>query len=179
MQQVATGLNLRNWAADGLRLIVTNQSEKLTGFLDVATGRTNLFLSFAPYTGSSAPRTSTDDQWLLFYTPTDNGRSKVWVAPVRESKVPEKDWIQITDGQHWDAVAEFSPDGKTIYFLSHRDGFRCHWAIRVDASTKKPIGKPFAVQHYHNPRRSPGYVRAGRVASAVAKDKIVFTMVNR
>ena len=176
---IAEGMFSRNWASDGRRLVVSIGAQSSTGFLDVETGKTNLFLPYPPGGGHSAPGTSPDDRWMVFYTHIDNGRSKVWVAPVRESKVPMEEWIQITDGRYWDAVPEFSPDGKTIYFLSHRDGFRCHWAIHVDAATKKPAGNPFAVQHYHNPRRSPGYVRRGRVANAVARDKIVFTMAER
>ncbi len=127
----------------------------------------------------NAPRISPDDRWIVFYRVMENERSTIFVAPVRESTVPQAEYLQITDGSAWDAVAEFSPDGNTLYFLSHRDGFRCHWAIKLDPSTKKPVGKPYPVQHYHSARRSPAYVSLGRVANAVAADKIVFTMAER
>ncbi len=175
VRQVAEGIYLRNWAAGGRRLVVSNNAVSETGLLDLETGRLSWFL--APTL--NAPITSPDDRWMVFYEAIENGRTKIWAAPIRESKVRIEEWIQITDGLAWDVLPEFSPDGQTVYFLSHRDGFRCHWAIHVDGATKKPIGKPFAVQHYHNPRRSPAYVRRGRVASAVARDKIVFTMAER
>lgn len=179
VRQVAEGIRVRNWSADGRRLVVSSNAEKVTGFLDLDSGKTEWVIPYPPISATNAPSSSPDDRWITFYSPTENGRSKVWVVPVLGSKVPMTEWIPITNGQYWDAIPEFSPDGKTIYFLSHRDGFRCHWAIRVDGATKKPAGEPFAVQHYHNPRRSPGYVRAGRIESAVAVDKIVFTMAER
>jgi pantothenate kinase len=50
----------------------------------------------------------------------------------------------------YDVVPEFSLNGQYLYFQSGRDGFRCIWAQRLDAKNKKPLGSPFAVQHFHN-----------------------------
>ena len=46
-------------------------------------------------------------------------------------------------------AAAWSPDGRLVYLLLDRDGFRCLWAQRLDAATKQPLGTPFAVQHWH------------------------------
>ena len=48
----------------------------------------------------------------------------------------------------------WAPDGTLVYFLSERDGFRCFWAQRLDARTKRPKGEPVAVQHFHQARFS-------------------------
>ena len=41
------------------------------------------------------------------------------------------------------------PDGNTMYFTSNRDGFMCMWAMRLDPKTKRPLGAPFPIQHFH------------------------------
>ncbi len=169
----------RNWA-DSKQLIVTfTGSKRVTGLMTIETGHYNPFLPYTSAPATAAPQTSRDVRWIAFYHPIDDGRTKMFVAPVRRTPVAESEWIQINEGLHWDAVPEFSPDGKTLYFFSHRDGFRCHWAMKFDPATGKRVGSPFAVQHYHSARRSPSYVRYGRVANGVAKDKIVFTMAER
>lgn len=176
-RKVADEVGARGWMPNGQELIVTSQPRQASGLLDLATGKVSWFLPYAlTKIGHSAMVPSSDGRWMVFYYATDNGRSLIWVAPVRRTRVPKEEWIQITDGQHWDAVTELSPDGNMVYFFSDRDGFRCHWAIRLDPVTKKPIGNPFAIRHYHNARLSPGHVRFGRIGNAVARDKIVFTM---
>ncbi len=173
---IAENLQLRSWTADGTHLVVTRQGH--SGLLNRNTGSIHLFV-LPPPGGPSAPRSSPDRRWMVLYQPIENDRSKILLVPARPTAAPLTDWIQLNEGLYWDAVPEFSPDGKTLYFLSHRDGFRCHWALRIDPVTGKRMGEPFAVQHYHSPRRSPGYMRPGRMANAVARDKIVFTMAER
>ncbi len=53
-----------------------------------------------------------------------------------------------------DRNAVWAPDGTLMYFLSERDGFRCFWAQRLEAKTKRPKGEPFVVQHFHQARLS-------------------------
>ena len=40
-------------------------------------------------------------------------------------------------------------DGRVVYFVSQRDGFRCLWAQRVEGLSKRPRGDPFPVYHVH------------------------------
>jgi Tol biopolymer transport system component len=54
-------------------------------------------------------------------------------------------WIRITDGQHFVYAPCWSPDGKTIYFVSGRSGFLNVWGIGFDPAKGKPVGLPFSV----------------------------------
>jgi hypothetical protein len=51
--------------------------------------------------------------------------------------------------------ANWSPDGSGVYHFSPRDGTFCAWLQPVDRETKRPIGAPRAVQHFHSPRLRP------------------------
>jgi len=54
-------------------------------------------------------------------------------------------WIRITDDKHLVLTPCWSPDGKTIYFVSGRSGFLNVWGIRFDPAKGKPVGLPFSV----------------------------------
>jgi Tol biopolymer transport system component len=83
-------------------------------------------------------------------------------------------WIQFTSGEYKDDQEQFSPDGNTIYFTSDRDGYTCMWALRLDPKTKRPLGAPFPVQHFHGSQRIySGISESGDMVVNVTRDKIV------
>jgi eukaryotic-like serine/threonine-protein kinase len=124
---------------------------------------------------------SWDDRWMAGYRGAEQpGKSRIVAMPIREGGMTlESDWVSITNGDHTDVLPAFSPDGKLIYFMSLRDGFGCIWAQRLDPATKKPVGPAFAIQHFHSAGRSPGSVRSGQRAIAVARNMMVSTMEER
>lgn len=124
---------------------------------------------------------SWDDRWMAGYRGAEQpGRTRIFVVPIHEKELtPESDWVPITNGDYNDVLPAFSPDGKLIYFMSLRDGFGCLWAQRLDPATKKPVGPAFPIQHFHSAGRSPGSVRSGQRAIAVARNMIVSTMEER
>src|SRR3954452_16650988 len=70
---------------------------------------------------------SPDNQWVSFTIRTEPDRGVIALAPVDGAKpIPESAWIPIaqSEPQDW---AEWSPDGKTLYFPSDRDGHHCLW----------------------------------------------------
>lgn len=141
--------------------------------LDFASGRLSELLHTSK---RGSLRLSWDDRWLTFYWSNDPEHTTIFILPIREHAATEQDLIATTDGSSYDILPEFSPDGKLLYFFSQRDGVRCLWAQRLDSSTKRPIGPPFPVQHFHGARLSTLTVKPGQRAFSVARDKIVFTM---
>jgi hypothetical protein len=89
----------------------------------------------------------------------------------------EKAWIPITDGEGIERYADWSPEGNVLYFLSERDGFRCIRGQRLDSATKHPVGPPFDVYHFHHARQSLGTVDPILISPTVARDKMVFSMI--
>ena len=48
------------------------------------------------------------------------------------------------------------------------------WALRLDPKTKRPLGAPFPIQHFHGSQRIyAAYPSAADMELNVAKDKIV------
>ncbi len=113
---------------------------------------------------------SPDNRWFSFGVSTPG---HTYVAPFGELPVAESTWIDTMDGF---AGWQWSPDGRLIYTLSGRDGFECIWAQRVEAATKRPVGKPFGIFHSHNARLSLSDLED---LLAIGHDKMLFSMVER
>ncbi|HTS27913.1 MAG TPA: protein kinase [Bryobacteraceae bacterium] len=128
-------------------------------------------------------RFSPDGRWVVFSGSRFEVPSKhIWITPVRAAgTVAESDLIPVTDGDGSDIEPYWSPDGRTIYFLSDRDGYQCIWARHVDPATARPLNEPFAVQHFHLARQvieSPSML-PGDVGLSVARDSLVFMLSGR
>ena len=92
---------------------------------------------------------SPDNRWVSFTARIQPNRGRISIAPVDGPKpVPESAWITIAEAGVGD-WAGWSPDGKTLYFPSQRDGHDCLWGQRIEASSHRPVGEPFAAQHLH------------------------------
>ena len=59
--------------------------------------------------------------------------------------------IRITDVRQWADKPRWSPDGKTIYFLSDRRGFFNVWGVHFDPVKGRPQGEPFQVTSFETP----------------------------
>ncbi|MBS1824787.1 MAG: serine/threonine-protein kinase [Acidobacteria bacterium] len=165
--------SVRNNTSSNDRVVGTTREG--TFLLDVRTGARQQIMA----KNGNALKLSWDDRWLTFYLVQPGNKSRVWVVPVRESLIPENDWIAITDGSTLDMIPEFSPDGNRLYFLSQRDGNRCIWTQRLDPATKHPLGPPAPVHHFHDARFSPIHNAAGSNEAAVARDKIVLPVTEQ
>jgi len=92
---------------------------------------------------------SPDGRWASFTERLAPNRSRILIARIGgPTPVPESAWIFIADDgpEDW---ATWSPDGKTLYFTSDRDGHSCLWGQRLDGVSHRPTGAAFAVQHLH------------------------------
>jgi serine/threonine protein kinase/Tol biopolymer transport system component len=123
------------------------------------------------------PHFSPDDRWIAFLAKTGQDRSRIYVTPFRGAVVhPSSEWIPITDGESLDDKPRWSPDGNLIYFTSEQDGFRCVRAQRLDGATKRPVGDPFYVHHFHASRRSLKNVGLGPLEISVSRSGLVFNL---
>ena len=168
-----------HWSKDNKLLLFDSAAPRPFGIfvLDVTTGARSLVLR--RQSDIYSPRFSPDDAWIAFHAQTSPTGRTIYAAPFRgRQEVPESEWVAVTDGRQADREPYWSPDGRIVYFLSDRDGFRCIWAQTVDAGTRRPIGAASAVFHFHSARSSLTNVNwaTGLVGFSLAKDKFVFAL---
>jgi len=171
----------RDFSADGTKLLFEAKScsPYCVGLLDLSLGKTRVLIHhprLALYPESFSP----DGEWIAFQArPVDNDSSRtLYVAPFHDGIVGGPDtWIAVTDGSQMDREGKWSPDGRLLYFLSERDGFRCLWGQRLDRKTRHPEGAPFPVYHFHHAQQSLTNLGSpGKVGLSVTKGGLLFSM---
>src|SRR6185295_14946032 len=130
------------WSPDSRKIVLfLNQAGAVRRILlwDVASGERTTVVQHP--TDLIVGRYSPGGQWASIVETLGPARRRIFIVPTTgRMPVPQSEWIPITDGQGLDRSANWSPDGKLLYFLSERDGFRCFWAQPVDPATKHPAG---------------------------------------
>ena len=163
---------ITGWSSDGKR-ILCNALDGRVNLLELSS-RKKVELLARPGHFLCDAFFSVDDQWIAFSDATASWRT--YVVPFKgEGPIGVSAWIDIMHGHGGN---NWSPDGKLIYNISDRDGFRCLWAQRLNPVTKHPLGEPFAVFHSHSARLSL-WTGTDDTFSDLGPDKIVFNMNER
>ncbi len=130
-------------SADAAKMLYVSEPEhKVYHLLDTASGQSAPLLSHAT-AGFGSASFSPDGRWVVF---TSN--RQLMAAPVRDSKVDEKDWIRINSRAATYQWATFSPNGEYLYYASNEDRHICLYAQRLGAAMQ-PSGAPVAIAHLH------------------------------
>jgi hypothetical protein len=119
------------------------------------------------------PQFSPDSRWIVFQAvmnlPTTS-EAALFVIPAVGGA-----WRRITDGKHWDDKPRWSPDGRTIYFVSRPGGFFNVWGIHFDPTGGKTVGQPFQLSKFESARLMvPKFIPP--VGLSLTQDKLVLTM---
>ena len=173
-----------DWSPDGDRLLVTLQNKdtqhteiwlipsRPPASLEL---RTRQKLASDPAYDLYQPHFSSDGRWIVFeairYLP--KVRSDIFTIPATGGA-----WTQITKSAIWDDKPRWSPDGKTIYYVSGEGGMFNVWGIRFDTNKGKSIGKPFQVTSLEKPSlKVPNYIPY--VGFSITPDKLVITVLEQ
>ncbi len=129
-------------------------------------------------------KVSPDGAQLLFHVLTSGATFRqVFVAPMNlEKTCSYGDWIAITRLEDISFRAEWSPDGRLIYYFSNQGGPYGIWAQRMDAGAGRPVGEPALV--YQGSPGQPAFVShvisgTGLPKMAVGPDFILFDASER
>jgi eukaryotic-like serine/threonine-protein kinase len=170
-----------SWSRDEKTLLLLTGIPYQIDALDIASHRQTPILKDPIYSLLYA-RFSPDNRWVSFTVRTQVNRARIAIAPLDGSwPVPESAWIYIAEVGPNDS-SNWSPDGKTLYFISPRDGHRCLWGQRIDPISHHPQGEPFAVQHFHGSltyRQVEWAAGGGRIVMVLNEDTGNIWMMSR
>jgi len=139
-----------DWSPDGTRLVVQRGDPARLFVRDTRSGR-EMEVAAHPTWNLFQPRFSPDGRWIVFHTTNAPSLRQIYAVPAFSNvAVPVDAWIPIVAdfGVH----PSWASDGSAIYYFSPRDGALCAWLQPLDPRTKRPVGSPQAVQHFHEPR---------------------------
>jgi serine/threonine protein kinase len=165
-------LRATDWSRDEKSVLVFGGNRYQIDDLDLASHQRTPVLKHPRYPvlfGAYSP----DYRWVSFTIRVEPNHGRIAIAPVDGPKpIPESAWITIaeTGSVDW---ASWSPDGKTLYFPSEKDGHNCLWGQRINAATHRPAGEAFAVQHFHGRvyyRQGGWSAASGRIAMVLTED---------
>ncbi len=140
----------RFWTPDGKLGLITRQSTHTSiGILDAASGQEWDYLA-APDADYIPRSISSDGKWLAFSAHRTASDFTIYAARfASQHPVPPAEWVRVLASPDAHPNPHWSPDSNLLYFSSDRDGHNCIWAQKLDGTTKRPIGPPFAVAHFH------------------------------
>jgi Tol biopolymer transport system component/DNA-binding winged helix-turn-helix (wHTH) protein len=152
---------------DIVKIPVSSHSGEVEQTLIPTVGKTDLY----------QPRFSPDGRWIVFEAvqmgaaPYDD--SSIFVVPSTGGQ-----WIRITDDKHWNDKPRWSPDGKSIYFISDRGGYYNVFRKNFNPSAGKPVGDATQITNFADPGLmiSP-YL--SEVGFSITKDRLMLTMSHR
>jgi Tol biopolymer transport system component/DNA-binding winged helix-turn-helix (wHTH) protein len=174
-------LRATDWSHDERSLLIFGGDPYQISSLDVESRRQTVLLRH-PIWNLLYGHFSPDNHWVSFSARTQPNRAQIMIAPIDGPKpVPESAWIKIADGggEDW---ADWSPDGKTLYFTSQRDGHFCLWGQRIEPGSHRVAGAPFPVQHFHGSasyQQGGWSAEGGRIAIVLAENTGNIWMMSR
>lgn len=97
-------------------------------------------------------RFSPDDRWISFVAEATNEPGRLSLNIVEATGTTSREWTRIAADHNWPDKPRWSPDGKTLYFLSRGStGTFNVWGVRMDPSQGRPAGEPFQITHFDGP----------------------------
>ena len=147
-------LGPHHWSADGHQILYSGAAQRgeprPLGLVDPASGRRaecRVALAGPLWDFQVSP----DGRWLAVLESRGVDRRRIWIVRCTPHvTTTQNDAIAITDGGAMDVQPRWSLDGRRLYYLSERDGFRCLIAQPLDPLTKHHVGTPTVIRHFHD-----------------------------
>jgi hypothetical protein len=107
-------------------------------------------------------------------SPTSQERLELGIA--RATVSAASTWTRVAADHAFPDKPQWSPDGRTLYFLSRGVGGLFEvWGVRIDPDRGVPAGAPFQVTHFDSPRWHID-PRSWSCQPGIAKGRLVLPM---
>jgi hypothetical protein len=84
----------------------------------------------------------------------------------------------VTNDKHWNDKPRWSPDGKSIYFISDRNGYYNVFRRNFDPSAGKPLGDATQITHFSDPSLMI-HATMSNVGFSITRDRLMLTVSRR
>lgn len=112
-------------------------------------------------------RSSPTGEWVSFIAAAPPlATSTIYAMPASGGT-----WIPITNGRQYDDKPRWAPDGRSVYYLSLRDGFWNLWRQAFDSDRGQPVGPPVQVTHFTSSDRM--IVHRSQLQTAITDNEFV------
>ena len=172
--------NLFQWSFDGESFVCAapsgNPREHHLYRVWLSTGKRVHLLTFkaAEDEAKAQAQISPDGRWLALVVGTGrNGLTRGHLIQLGPESGDVSKWVTVTE-EPFNLSLHWRPDGNAVYFWQIRDGSRCLWEQRLDATTKRPVGAPSAVLHRHGIQGYP--MGGGTLSVGGSSDQLRFAM---
>ena len=141
-------LRATDWSRDEKTLLVFGGNPYQINVLDLASHQQTPLLKHPTY-NLLYGRFSPDNRWVSFTARIQPNRGRIVIAPVDGPKPFPKAPGSRSRRRGLRTGPTGRPTGRRCTFTSGRDGYNCLWGQRIEASSHRPVGEAFAVQHFH------------------------------
>lgn len=122
-------------------------------------------------------RFSPDQRWIAFSAQQAEEPHRTFLARFQGGgEIPVTAWSPATAVSAENA--EWSPDGRRLYFISEQDGYPCLWEQRLDGGSNRPLGEARAIRHLHHMALNLWLLSGRRRTLAAARDKVVLSILS-
>jgi serine/threonine protein kinase len=135
------------WLPDGNAILTS--TERDIQRVGVSTGSAAVVLS-KPGQLLDEAECSPDGKWMAFSARLPDHERNVYIVAYGRAS----GWQRVNPGSAWADKPHWSRDGKSLYFYSNSDGYRCIWRRAFNAASGTMTGAPRAIRHLHNARMS-------------------------
>jgi len=140
--------------------------------LDMRTGNDRALLPIPAYNAEQADY-SPDGEWIAFAAGSSSEPHVTgYASRIGDLSQPER-WVRI-ESQSYYFTVHWSLDGNWLYYFHQRDGFRCLYTQRFDRASRRTVGEPVAIHHFHGSQPYPW----GGSWISVVEDRLVVKLTS-
>jgi Tol biopolymer transport system component len=176
-RRLCTGCrNPTGWGPDNESILFNNSASSEVRIMQISDGKARTILSVSGG-GVRDAVWSAANHFIVFSVSSPGVLGQVFAARFPPGNgLPDSHWIEITNRANYSRRPVWSGDGRSIFYLSNRDGFWCIWKQQFDPVRGRSIGKPISIFHFHDFKQSPAEISGDMFGLSAAGDSLYLNL---